>query len=468
MILTKGGNKLNLFTNTIDNDLDYLLIQVGKSITINGSPATALIYKLDKNLDNIKIITKSPLHRGDLIIYNGNYYLITTEITNKKYDYYYVAEARHCNYSIKIDFSGTVKEFTVYIDSQTLGVDVNKYLTTATGKIIVTLQSNADTQAITVNKRFIKMGSAWKVTGTDYTQNDLLILYCDLDTITTDDDAENEIADRWKYEVKHSYAFSISNKPTESIKQGSTYQVNITAMDNGTAYTPNVTYISSDQSIATIDINGLINAIGVGTSTITASDSVSGLSDNFSLQVVAITYAVTITNKTANLNVNDTYTITYVCTADGVEDTSPILTYVSSDEAIAMVDATGKITAITAGNVIITVNYHNASDNMNITVAQQDVITYTLTGDTQPDTEIKQGQTKTYTAQKLNNGVPVEGTQFDFKLTGDTSCCDFEIINNNQCSIKNNDYVYYVNLRATDRADNTKYVEKQIMLRSLF
>lgn len=458
---------MNLFQNTIDNDLDYLLLQMGKSITINNSPTTALISQLDKKYDNIKIITKSPLHRGDLILYNGNQYLITTEIINKKYDYYYTCEARHCNYSIKIDFSGIVKEFPVYIDSQTLGVDANKYLTTATGKIIVTLQSSADAQAITVNKRFIKMGSAWKITGTDFTQNNLLILYCDLDTITTDDDAENEIADRWKYETKHSYAFSISNKPAENIKQGSTYQVNITATDNGTAYTSNVTYTSSDTNIATIDANGLINAVGIGTTTITASDSVSGLSDSFSLEVVAVTYVVSITNKITNLNVNDTYTITTACTADGVEDTSPTLTYVSSDETIATVDSTGKITAIAAGNVTITVNYHNTSDSMNITVAQQDVITYTLTGSSQPDTEIKQGQTKTYTAQKLNNDVPVEGTQFDFTLTGDTSYCTFTIVNDTQCTIKNNDYTYHVTLRATDRADNTKYVEKTITLRSV-
>lgn len=453
---------MNLFANIVDNDIDFLLLQMGKPITINNNPTTAIVSYVDGENDNKKFITKSLLQRGDLVNFENRKYLVTNEINGQRYDNYYKGIGRHCNYNIKFDFSGTVKEFPVFIDMQMLGVDVNQYLTTATGKIIVTMQSNIDTQAIKLDMRFIKMNSAWKVIGLDYSKDNLLVLTCNKDIFyTNNDDIENEIADRWLYETKHNYAFSISNKPTISIKQGSTYQVNITATDNGSNYTPVVTYTSSNTDIATIDGSGLISGIGAGTTTITASDSVSGLSDSFSLQVAEISYAMSITNKITNLNVGNTHTLIVSCTADGVEDTSPVLEFVSSDMNIATVDSNGVITAIGAGNVTITVNYHNASDNMDIIVDQQDVITYEITG----ASSIVWMEQQNYVAHKYINGVDQTGITWNFSIDK-TNLATVKVVNNNTCTVTANSDMNMgtVILTATNSADSSEKITKSIQI----
>lgn len=154
-----------------------------------------------------------------------------------------------------------------------------------------------------------------------------------------------------------------------------------------------------------------------------------------------------------------------VLTKNGATMTSTLI-WLTSDNTIATV-SNGLVTSLKEGTATITATVKDnpnltATATITISATVQDNITYAIIG----DSEIKLNQTATYTAQKLNNGV-IQDTQFDFTLTGDTSYCTFTIVNNTQCTIKCNDYTYAIKLRATDRADNTKYVEKTITLRSL-
>ena len=158
--------------------------------------------------------------------------------------------------------------------------------------------------------------------------------------------------------------------------------------------------------------------------------------------------------------------------------TEPLpMVFSSSDNAIATVDSTGMITPVSVGNVTITVQLESdatVNDSIAITVQEVPVVeTYylELTGNIQPDTEIKSDQTKTYTCVKKNSsGAVVDGALFDFTVnpgTTPTSAYTLTILNDTQCSIKCNQYTYYIDLVVTDRADNTLSVSKNIKLRSL-
>jgi len=159
--------------------------------------------------------------------------------------------------------------------------------------------------------------------------------------------------------------------------------------------------------------------------------------------------------------------------------TEPLpMVFSSSDNAIATVDSTGMITPVSVGNVTITVQLESdatVNDSIAITVQEVPVVeTYylELTGNIQPDTEIKSDQTKTYTCVKKNSsGAVVDGALFDFTVnpgTTPTSAYTLTILNDTQCSIKCNQYTYYIDLVATDRVDNTLSVSKNIKLMSLF
>lgn len=82
---------------------------------------------------------------------------------------------------------------------------------------------------------------------------------------------------------------------------------------------------------------------------------------------VAVT-GVTMSQKTASMKVGDTKKVTGTIAPDNATD--KVLTYTSSDEAIAKVASDGKITAIAAGNADVTVTTHDGAktDKCAITV----------------------------------------------------------------------------------------------------
>ncbi len=155
--------------------------------------------------------------------------------------------------------------------------------------------------------------------------------------------------------------------------------------------------------------------------------------------------------------------------------TNPLpMVFTSSDISIATVDSTGMVTPVSVGNVTITVSFESdttVNDSIVITVEEVEVPeTYTL--ELIGDTEIKQGQTKTYTAVKKNSsGVVVDGAEFNFTIDPETTPADkytFTVLDDTQCTIKCNGAGYYINLIATDRTDNSLTVSKRIWLKPLF
>lgn len=215
-----------------NNDYLYLLSMAGDDIYINNDtmPKKALINNLPVNrqADIRTISTTSEIKRGDLVNWDNEYWLIISEVGHKRYTYY-KGIIQRCNYNIKFNFQGTIKEFPAIVDSKVFDTETNQYLSIPAGKIVVTMQSNADSENIKINDRFIKMKNAWKVTGIDRTNNGLLILHCDLDAIISSDDLENEIANAGDY----IYTLEITNGETANIQETSTLQLNVVVKLNG-------------------------------------------------------------------------------------------------------------------------------------------------------------------------------------------------------------------------------------------
>ena len=139
---------------------------------------------------------------------------------------------------------------------------------------------------------------------------------------------------------------------------------NATAALTATVNPANSTLIwtSSKPSVATVDEKGNVTAVGVGTATITVS----------TLHGVTATCTVTVTeiegvglNKTdTTLKENESETL--VATT---KPTGSSVTWTSSDETVATVDSTGKVTAIGFGTATITATMANGlSDSCVVTV----------------------------------------------------------------------------------------------------
>lgn len=328
-----GVDNVNIF-DFPQNDYLYLLSIAGDDIYINNDtmPKKALINNLPVNrqADIRTIATKEEIKRGDLINWDGGNWLIISEIGHKRYSYY-KGIIQKCNYNIKFNFSGTIKQFPCIADSKIFDIETNQYLSIPAGKIVVTLPNNADTDNITLGQRFISMKNAWKVSGIDRTKNGLLVLWCELDSIISSDDLVNEIANAGDYV----YTIEITNGETASIQEASTLQLNAQVKLNDNTVEKEVIYSSDNSSIATVDENGLVTAISAGECIITASLAENpNVYDTISITVTALpehNYTVTISGNTSIVkNYTATYTATF--TDNGVPITEESFFYITADD----------------------------------------------------------------------------------------------------------------------------------------
>lgn len=205
-------------------------------------------------------------------------------------------------------------------------------------------------------------------------------------------------------------------------------------------------YTSSDESVATVDENGLVTAVADGECTITAyivadvpvtaetatqetaavvvntedetanteaeasdSDAVATMPEDLAdvdsaFGVVpdglSATTKVTVSTKVEKIELDKTEGILYVgnsvtvnaaVTPDNATDTT--VTWSSSDESVATVDETGKITAVATGNATITATSNSDAD-VNATY----------------DVTVEEKKTPTYTSNKTNYGSSASGS----------------------------------------------------------
>ena len=184
-------------------------------------------------------------------------------------------------------------------------------------------------------------------------------------------------------------------------------------------------YESSDDSVATVDENGLVTAVADGECTITTyvvadapataetaavvtdeekptegenseatadSETVTipdnldsafgvvpeGLSATTKVTVTTKVESITLDKTEGILNVGNTVTITATVAPEGA--TNPAVTWSSSDESVATVDETGKVTAVAVGNATITATSEDDSSvsaDYELTVQQKKAATTT-------------------------------------------------------------------------------------------
>lgn len=113
------------------------------------------------------------------------------------------------------------------------------------------------------------------------------------------------------------------------------------------------------------------------------------------------------------LDINDgTYQLTFTAVKNGELVSNPTLTYASSDEAIATVDASGLLTMLANGNVTITATWAegNVSDDINITISGEITPVVEGTSLISGRTDLKVGYSRSYTAYfNDKDGNTVEG-----------------------------------------------------------
>ena len=164
-------------------------------------------------------------------------------------------------------------------------------------------------------------------------------------------------------DIKHTNAEEWTGKMTPAsatISVGGTTTVHA-AQTSSIKVSTLPTYTSSDETIATVDSTGKVTGIKAGSVTITGKfgDLVAGKTTVTVTGSGAATDEWTgkMTPASATISVGGTTTVHAAQTSSIKVSTLP--TYTSSDETIATVDSTGKVTGIKAGSVTITGKFGN-------------------------------------------------------------------------------------------------------------
>ena len=192
---------MSYFNIPLDNDITYLLSEIGYNIKINNIPAKAIINNTDqeRNYDDKRIITHERLSRGQYINYGDINWLVISEVNTQRHNTYYKAIIRRCNFNVNFTINKKLYQFYSIIESNKFIIENNNFFVQSGDMIIVTIPSTKITKQITVDDRIIKFNTAWKITSINYTKDGLVILHCKKDTVdSVTDDIEREIADKDK------------------------------------------------------------------------------------------------------------------------------------------------------------------------------------------------------------------------------------------------------------------------------
>ncbi|NMM65549.1 hypothetical protein HBE96_23510 [Clostridium sp. P21] len=401
----------------------------------------------NNSLDDKRILAdvQDNIRQGDIIQYGNNTYIILLqeETVNNIYCKYV---ARRCDNIIKMYIGNKLAEIPCVIETGTQNTTTNQYMTLPNGNIKVTIQDNSITKMISNDRRFLIMGLPWKVVG--FTSENKGVRYVYAEKTEFDnayDDKENEIADYWKYNIKHNYSMTIAEESIE-IEEGKSKQlvVSITdTVDNNTTTlaNPTIIYTSSNTNIVTINNTGVLNAVAAGDTSIKVQFE--GIEKIINIKVVkplpivvtyqfktitldgvALTTDITMDKGTSKQVVvkEITKTTTQGTNVTTETITNPVVAY-SSNNSNVTVDSTGKIQAVAAGSSIITIGYENIKKDINVII--NDVVQLTVTG----KTSVALGRSTTYTSnmpviwsvEDVNNSTKIT-TWVTITSQNDTSC----------------------------------------------
>ncbi|ADZ82919.1 hypothetical protein Clole_1190 [Cellulosilyticum lentocellum DSM 5427] len=161
----------------------------GEEISIKGTPYKAIVRKQESN---IILPFEVNLALYDVFIYDGMQF-ITTEVKTVNNVYNVFKYQRLCHtLNVKTN-NGVIYIPCIPHDSKSVIAD-GISISTLSSSLEVRVQDNEINRLITTNFRFFVYDYVWRVKTVSRQEDGILIYYCDLDTITTDDDKNNHVA----------------------------------------------------------------------------------------------------------------------------------------------------------------------------------------------------------------------------------------------------------------------------------
>ncbi len=211
------------------------------------------------------------------------------------------------------------------------------------------------------NYHFIKWNTARDGSGTDIFPGLSYITYTDLTL----------------YAIWNKAMVSMElDKSSLSLAQNETYK--LTASYTPSDASSTIFWISSDNSVASVDQSGNVKAIGEGSATITASTGAREATCTVTVSKKEIA-TLSLNYGKKYMNVGEVFVLNAIITPNDLSDAK--VTWDSSDDTVAAVNSSGVVTAKGVGVCEITATAGGKSDKCTVSVGERTVETVSLNYD---------------------------------------------------------------------------------------
>lgn len=224
-----------------------------------------------------------PIGIGSVIVMKGQPYVIISDKDFDESNAVYSAIAKKTNV--------TINGIPFVVDTATYGEAQGSIFTQVDGDVIIYTGYNTITNKIKVNDYINAFGNSYQVSNKFVKEN---ILYVHIKQVTT-------IPDNYKIVYNGVVSFDI--------KESNTYQLSYTVTNNGNVVNnPTITYSSSDETVATVDSNGLMTMLKEGTVNITATAYGDSCTTTMTIaNTSAPAYTLSLTTSTDTIKVGGSY-----------------------------------------------------------------------------------------------------------------------------------------------------------------
>lgn len=251
-----------------------------------------------------------PFGIGSVIVMKGQPYVIISDKDADESNAFYSAIAQKTNVIINgIPF---------VVDTATYGETQGSIFTQVDGDVIIYTGFNTITNKIKVNNHINAFGNTYEVSNKFVKEN---ILYVHLKQTTT---------------VPDNYKITYNGVTSFDLKESNTYQLSYTVTNNGNVVeNPTIHYSSSDETIATVDSNGLMTMLKEGSVDITASYSDASVTTTMTIaNTSAPTYTLSITSSSDTIKIGGSYKTLTCLFADknGQDITETTIANMTSDD----------------------------------------------------------------------------------------------------------------------------------------
>ena len=148
------------------------------------------------------------------------------------------------------------------------------------------------------------------------------------------------------------------NQNDMTLNRNETASLTATINPSDTTEDKTITWSSSNDSVATVDNNGVVTAVSAGTATIKAQVGTKEANIKITVVVPIQSFQMAEEEVTIIKGENNAKTLSAIINpSDTTEDKT--ITWTTSDASIAKVDANGKVTGVSAGDAIITAKLKN-------------------------------------------------------------------------------------------------------------